>query len=727
MDYAATFRSKLPTTPRFTGQKRLVETLQGYLSDADVALVGRAYDFGASAHHGQRRRSGEPYISHPVAVAQILAELHMDAEAIAAAILHDVIEDTDAVKTELIEKFGPDIATLVDGVTKLDQVQFKSRAEAQVESFRKMLLAMVGDIRVILVKLADRLHNMRTLESMPAEKQRRIARETLDIYAPIANRLGINSIKIELEQLGFRYLNPFRYRVIEKALKKAGGSNRQVMKKIEENLRAGLKDANIDAEIVGRQKNLYSIYNKMRRKAKSLAEIVDVNGFRIVVASVDECYRALGLVHRTYKPMPGRFKDYIAIPRVNGYQSLHTTCFGPRSMPLEVQIRTREMNFIAEDGIASHWRYKAIDKTSPAPQIRAREWLSQLVEIDERGSSEEFMEHVKVDLYPDKVYVFTPKGEIRRLPRGATTVDFAYSVHTDVGNRCVAAKVDRRLVPLRTPLANGQTVEIITARGALPNPNWVSFVTTAKARSAVRHFLKTLKSSEAIDLGRRLLDQALRDLGSSLRKLSRNKLKNLLTEFDLTSRNELYAQVGLGERLAPIVARLLINDPPETADIAAGEQAPLIISGTEGMLVSFGRCCYPIPGDPIMGYLSTGRGIVIHREHCRNLENFRKHPQKWITVAWRGDAEEEFLTRITVNSENRMGILAEVAATISGTRTNIDQVDVNEHDPGQSSITFFLHVRDRKQLATVMEAVRKMPRVREVLRYTNETEEFNDQ
>ncbi len=726
MDYAATLRSKLPTTPRFTGQKKLVDSLAKYLSDEDIALVGRAYEFGAAAHDGQRRRSGAPYITHPVAVAQVLAEMHMDAETISAAILHDVIEDTDAVKAELSEKFGPDIAELVDGVTKLDQVQFESRAEAQAESFRKMLLAMVEDIRVILVKLADRMHNMRTLESMPAEKQRRIARETLDIYAPIANRLGMHSIKTELEHLGFRYLNPYRFRVLERALRKAGGAKRQVMKKIEEALKAGLKDASIEATIVGRQKNLYSIYKKMRRKSRPLSEIVDVNGFRVVVNSVDECYRALGLVHKLYKPMPGRFKDYIAIPRVNGYQSLHTTCFGPRSMPLEVQIRTGDMDNLAENGIASHWRYKASDKVSPAPQVRAREWLSQLVEIEERGSSEEFMEHVKVDLFPDKVYVFTPNGDIRRLPRGATAVDFAYSVHTDVGNRCIAAKVDRRLVPLRTPLSNGQTVEIITARGARPNPNWVSFVTTAKARSAVRHFLKTLKKSEAVDLGKRLLDQALRDLDSSLRRISRNKLKAMLSEFELESREQLYEQIGLGERLAPIVSRLLINVVPEKAD-GSTPQAPLVISGTEGMLVSFGRCCYPIPGDPIMGYLSTGRGIVIHREHCSNLENFRKHPQKWINVSWRGDTSEEFLTRITVTSENKMGILAEVAAAISATKSNIEQVDVNERDPGQSTITFYVHVRDRNHLEQIMQAVRTMPKVRDVQRYTNESVINHDQ
>jgi len=722
MDYAATLRSKLPTTPRFTGQKRLVDKLNAYLPPDQVQQIARAYEFGARAHDGQRRMSGEPYIAHPVAVADILADMHMDAQTISAAILHDVIEDTPAVKEQIAAEFDAEIAGLVDGVTKLDQVQFKSRAEAQAESFRKMLLAMVEDIRVILVKLADRVHNMRTLEAVPPEKQRRIARETLDIYAPIANRLGINSMKIELEQLGFQYLYPFRYRVIERALKKAYGNQRYHIKKISELLREGLDGAKIEAEIIGRQKNLYSIYNKMRRKGRQLSEIVDVYGFRIIVNEVDSCYRALGLVHKLYKPMPGRFKDYVAIPRVNGYQSLHTTCFGPRGLPLEVQIRTREMDKLAEDGIASHWRYKADDKRSTAPQVRAREWLSHLMEIDERGDSEEFLEHVKVDLFPDKVYVFTPQGDILRLPRGATAVDFAYAVHTDIGNRCVAAKVDRRLVPLRTTLANGQTVEIITARGARPNPNWMSFVATAKARAAVRHYLKKLKRSEAAELGKRMLDQALRDLDSSLRRVKRNRMTELLEEWGLNNRVELYEQLGLGERLAPIVARLLVDSSADPQGAVSTKQSPLIIQGTEGMLVSFARCCYPIPGDEIMGHLSTGRGVVIHRHRCRNLENFRKHPEKWISVDWRGDTEQEFVTRIIVNAENRLGILAEIASSISGSSTNIEQVEVTERNQEISSISFFLHVKDRIHLAQVMDAIRKMPRVREVIRYSNEVE-----
>ncbi|MEL7449924.1 MAG: bifunctional (p)ppGpp synthetase/guanosine-3',5'-bis(diphosphate) 3'-pyrophosphohydrolase, partial [Pseudomonadota bacterium] len=481
MDSAGSLLGKLPIGRNDTGFKGLRAEVKSYLPDDQVARVVEAYEFGATAHKGQTRMSGEPYISHPVAAALILAEMRMDCQTLIAALLHDVIEDTDYKKGSIAERFGDEVAGLVDGVSKLDQIQFKSKAEAQAESFRKMIMAMAEDIRVILVKLADRTHNMRTLGAMPPVKRRRIARETLDIYAPIANRLGINSIKLELEDLGFRALYPQRYKVIEKSLKRARGNQRQLVRKISANIATTLRQNDIVGEVQGREKHLYSIYQKMRKKGRSLSEIVDVFGFRIVVDSDDLCYRTLGLVHMLYKPMPGRFKDYIAIPRVNGYQSLHTTLFGPNSMPIEVQIRTRDQDRLAESGIAAHWLYKVGDNAgTAAPQARARQWLAGLMEMQDGGNSEEFLESVKIDLFPDKVYLFTPRGDILRLPRGATSVDFAYAVHTDVGNRCVAAKIDRRLVPLKTPLANGQTVQIITARGARPNPNWVNFVVTAK-------------------------------------------------------------------------------------------------------------------------------------------------------------------------------------------------------------------------------------------------------
>ena len=560
MDYAATILSRLPgASRRDKGVRHLVDTLESYLPDDQVAQVLEAYEFGALAHKGQSRKSGEPYITHPVAVAQELAEMHLDSEAICAAILHDVVEDTSATLGEIQEKFGEEVALIVDGVSKLDQIQFRSRAEAQAESFRKMMLAMIEDIRVILVKLSDRLHNMQTLGAMPAVKKKRIARETLDIYAPIANRLGINRLKIQLEDLGFKYLHPFRYRVLENALRKSKGSQKQIVKRISDQFGKAMAEDGIEGQVIGREKHLYSIYRKMAEKKRVLSDIVDVYGFRIIVDDVSTCYQTLGLVHQLYKPMPGRFKDYIAIPRINGYQSLHTTLFGPKGLPLEVQIRTRDMDRVAESGVASHWIYKADEKSDATPQRRAREWLSNLAELQQSGTSEEFLESVKVDLFPDKIYVFTPKGDIMPLPKGATTVDFAYAVHTDIGNRTVAAKINRRLVPLRTPLQNGQTVEIVTSRGAKPNPTWLTFVGSAKARTAIRNHMKNLRSAESVDLGKRLLDKSLKDMGSSLRKVGKVRRGEAVEELGLNNSEELFEQVGLGERLAPLTARLLVG------------------------------------------------------------------------------------------------------------------------------------------------------------------------
>ena len=715
MDYASSLLNLLPTGRRSIGVTQLLNKLETYLPPAQVDRVRDAYEFGAEAHEGQKRLSGEPYIAHPVAVAHILADLHLDAPTIVAAILHDVIEDTPTVKDEIAERFGADVAELVDGVSKLDHIQFRSRAEAQAESFRKMLLAMVRDIRVIMVKLADRTHNMRTLGSVPPAKRRTVARETLEIYAPIANRLGIHSIKTELEELGFKALYPGRYRIIEKALKRARGNQKQFVGKILDNLRGALEKAGVKGRVEGREKHLYSIYQKMRRKRAPLSSIVDVFGFRIVVDSIDTSYRTLGLVHGLYRPMPGRFKDYIAIPRINGYQSLHTTLFGPNGMPIEVQIRTEEMHRVAEAGIAAHWQYKSGEDAGRTYRDRASEWLQHLMEMQHGGSSEEFMESVKVDLFPDKVYVFTPRGEIRRLPRNATAVDFAYSVHTDIGNHCVAAKIDRRLVPLRTPLRNGQTVEIITAKGATPNPAWVNFVVTAKARAAIRHYLKGLKHSEAVELGKRLLTQALADLSLALKKIPEERLQSAAGELNLKSPEELYEKIGLGERLAPLVARrLLPADAPPPTELASNI-GPLAINGAEGMVVSYARCCFPIPNDPIMAYLSSGRGVVIHREACGNLRNYRKQPDKWLTVTWHPNVDRLFNVEVRIDVTNRMGVLAAIASNIATTETNIEHVAVDERDGDASTLIFDLQVRDRKHLAHVIKNLRKMP---EVLRVT---------
>ena len=694
--------------------RRLVETLESYLPDEQVARVLEAYEFGAAAHQGQTRKSGEPYITHPVAVAQELGEMHLDSEAICAAILHDVVEDTAASLEQIREQFGEEVALIVDGVSKLDQIQFRSRAEAQAESFRKMMLAMIEDIRVILVKLSDRLHNMQTLGAMPAAKKKRIARETLDIYAPIANRLGINRLKVQLEDLGFKHLHPFRYRVLDNALKKSKGSQRQIVKRISEQFEKAMKEDGISGEVIGREKHLYSIYKKMAEKKRVLSDVVDVYGFRIIVDDVTTCYQTLGLVHQLYKPMPGRFKDYIAIPRINGYQSLHTTLFGPKGLPLEVQIRTRHMDRVAESGVASHWIYKADEKSDATPQRRAREWLANLAELQQSGTSEEFLESVKVDLFPDKIYVFTPKGDIMPLPKGATTVDFAYAVHTDIGDRTVAAKINRGLVPLRTPLQNGQTVEIITSRGAKPNPNWLTFVRSAKARTAIRNHMKNLRSTESVDLGKRLLDKSLKDLGSSLRKVGKVRMAEALDELGLNNTSELFEQLGLGERLAPLTARFLAGTDEDGEN--EGDIASLVIAGTEGMVVSYAKCCYPLPGDDVMGYLTAGRGVVIHRNTCGNLSNFRKQPEKWIAVSWEGKIDRDFHCLIQCETRNRTGVLAEVAATIADSGSNIEQVEVISRHEDISVLTFLLQVHDRIHLAQIMRNVRKMPNVIRVSR-----------
>jgi GTP diphosphokinase / guanosine-3',5'-bis(diphosphate) 3'-diphosphatase len=715
MDYASSILGLLPGGRRTPGLKELLASVGSYLPPEQVTRIREAAEFGASAHKGQKRLSGEPYIAHPVAAAAILADLHLDPDTIVAAILHDVIEDTPTPKNQLAERFGADVAELVDSVTKLDQIKFKSREEAQAESFRKMLLAMTRDLRVILVKLADRTHNMRTIEAMAVTRRRAIARETLEIYAPIAERLGLYSMKLELEDLGFKALYPRRYHILERALKKARGNQKEFLKKIEQQLKAALLKNDMAARVETREKHLYSIYKKMRRKRAMLSEIVDVYGLRIIVDKPDTCYRTLGVVHSVYKPMPGRFKDYIAIPRVNGYQSLHTTLFGPNGVPIEAQIRTEDMDSVAESGIAAHWKYKTGSESESMPQQqRAREWLSNLVELQEGGSSEEFLESVKVDLFPDKVYVFTPKGTILRLPSGATVVDFAYAVHTDIGNRCVAAKVDRRLTPLRTVVRNGQTIEIITAKGAMPNPSWVNFVVTAKARSAIRHYLKSLRRTEAIALGQRLLNQALGEFRLSLDDVGPEVQRSALGELGMKDLDELYEKIGLGERLAPLVASRLV--PVAKSEDGSGTPAPLAIAGTEGLLVTYARCCFPIPYDPIFAFLSAGRGVVIHRENCVNVEDYRKHPEKWLPVSWQTAPDRMFSSEIRIYVVNRTGVLAAVAAAIASTDSSIDHVSIDEHDSDTSVLTFELKVRDRKHLARIVRVIHRMPDIVRVSR-----------
>ncbi|MFL2546505.1 MAG: RelA/SpoT family protein [Candidatus Rariloculaceae bacterium] len=715
MDYGAAIRDRLPAVWRGDEFEPLLTELETYLSEEDVSGILAAHEFSAKAHEGQERISGEPYITHPVAVAKILAGLHLDAGSIKAALLHDVIEDTGSTLRDIEKEFGRGVALLVNGVSKLDKLYFDSAAEAQAESFRKMLLAMVKDLRVILVKLADRTHNMRTIDALESSKKRRIAKETLEIYAPIANRLGIYSLKIELEDLAFKAYYPFRYRVLERAVRKASGSQKQFLRKISNNLRKNLSAQGLTGELITREKNIYGIYSKMRRKHLHLADIVDVFGLRIIVSDIDSCYRVLGLCHQLYKPMPGRFKDYISIPRVNGYQSLHTTLFGPGGTPLEVQIRTSEMNQVAERGIAAHWQYKAVDKNTYDAEARAREWLTGLMEMQKSANSEEFLETVKVDLFPDKVYVFTPKGDIMRLPRGATVVDFAYAVHTDVGNRCVAAKIDRRLVPLKTTLKNGISVEVLTARGAKPNPTWVNFVTTAKARNAIRAYLKGLRQDEARELGRRLLSQALRPYSLNLRRLRKAQIVPFLQELNVEDMDEIYQQIGLGERLAPVLAGMLAQTELSVDGEGADQRKPLDIAGSERLVVNYAHCCNPIPGDEIMGFMSTGRGIVIHRTGCRNVVEDTKNPTKWIPVDWQRGIKGEYQTEIYVRTLDRVGLLAEVAGRISATQSNIDTVNV-EADGDAATLAFRLNVRDRRHLAQVIRSIRANPGVVRVSR-----------
>jgi len=697
----------------------LMDLLESYLEPEQVREIYRAYLFGAEAHEGQHRMSGEPYIYHPIEVARILASMHMDAPSIIAGILHDVIEDTGTPKATVCQEFNEEIAELVDGVSKLTQIKFESQAEAQAENFRKMMLAMVKDIRVILVKLADRLHNMRTLGVMRADKRRRIARETLEIYAPIANRLGMNQIRLELEDLGFAAMYPLRYRVLSDAVRRARGNRKEILNKIESAIQHRLAQEDLECRLQSREKHLYSLYKKIRDRVGSFTEVFDVYAFRVVVDSVDTCYRVLGMMHNLYKPVPGKFKDYIAIPKANGYQSLHTVLFGPYGVPIEVQIRTEDMDRVAESGIAAHWLYKSSSEKSGGnnAQTRAREWLRELLEMQRNaGNSLEFLENVKIDLFPDEVYVFTPAGDILELPRGATAVDFAYDVHTDVGNTCIAAKIDRRLAPLRTPLLNGQTVEIITANGAHPNPAWLNFVTTAKARSNIRHYLKNLQQDEAVELGQRMLDKALHNLGTSLGDVPEEQLDRVMTECGFKSRDALYADIGLGNRTAMLMARRLVPAGDEDRPPATGHSQPLAIRGTEGMVVHFARCCRPIPGDKIVGFISSGRGLVIHTETCNNLSELRSRPDKWIDVEWQRDIEGEFPAEIRVDVTNQKGVLATIAAEISETGSNIENVSIEERDGLDTALNFTVAVKNRQHLARVMRAIRQLPNVMRISR-----------
>ncbi|MDW2980299.1 MAG: bifunctional (p)ppGpp synthetase/guanosine-3',5'-bis(diphosphate) 3'-pyrophosphohydrolase [Rhodanobacter sp.] len=692
-----------------------------YLPEAQIGRVLRAFQVGAQAHAGQERMSGEPYITHPVAVAGILAELGLDAETIIAAILHDTLEDTELGREALAAEFGEVVAELVDGVTKLDKMRFGSRQEADAESFRKMLLAMARDIRVILIKLADRLHNMRTLGAKDAPSRRRIARETLEIYAPIAQRLGMNKFKAELQDLGFRALYPDRYRVISERIRAALGNRREAMGKIEAALSARLAADHLPARVVGRIKSPWSIYSKMRGDHKSFAQLMDVYGFRVVVDSAMSCYMALGVVHALYKPVDRRFKDFIAIPKANGYQSLHTVLLGPFGAPIEVQIRTAEMDSVAERGVAAHWAYKTDSGPANSAQVRAREWLSSLVDSSANTvSSSEFIENVKIDLFPDEVYLFTPRGDILSLPRNATALDFAYAVHTDVGDHAVAARVDKKLLPLRTKLESGQLVEIITAPSAVPNPAWLEVVVTGKARTAIRQYLKHLQHEDAVDFGHRMLDRALDAQGSSLDGIPPAVLDRFLETSKLKRLEELLSDIALGNRMPDVVASQLLasrgkkaGKPPSPAHA----REKIRITGAERGVLSFANCCHPLPGDDIIGYLSSGKGIVVHREECPNVVELRKSPERCVAIEWDRDVQGDYRAELRIEVINRPGVLATVAAAIAAADSNIENVEYVERDAAAATLLFALEVKNRKHLADVIRRVRRTGVVSGAYRY----------
>ncbi|MDQ2917641.1 MAG: bifunctional (p)ppGpp synthetase/guanosine-3',5'-bis(diphosphate) 3'-pyrophosphohydrolase [Pseudomonadota bacterium] len=696
-----------------------------YLTSPDIALVERAFEFSASAHHGQFRKSGDPYITHPLAVASILSEWRLDAEGLAAALLHDVMEDTSVTRSEIESTFGKPVAAIVDGLSKLDQIEFATREDAQAESFRKMLLAMASDVRVILIKLADRLHNMRTLDAMAPAHRHRVARETTDIYAPIANRLGLNALFLELQDLSFKHLHPLRYRILAHAIKTARGNRREVMNRLLDVIRDGFARANITAVVTGREKTISSVYKKMREKHYTFSQVFDIYGVRVLVADKSTCYAALGVLHELYKPIPGKFKDYIAIPKANGYQSLHTTLFGPFGTPLEAQLRTNDMHRVAEAGVAAHWLYKAGGQLDLAEaQRETHRWLQSLLEIQsESRDSKEFLEHVKGDLFPDEIYLFTPKGKIMALPRGATAVDFAYGVHTDIGHHCVAARINYELLPLRTELKNGDHVEILTSPTARPNPSWLSFVGTGKARSRIRHYLKGLQQKESAALGERLLNQALATLKVEPETISWDRWEALAKEYGTKTQLEILADIGLGKRLSFVVAQALTR-PAGKADEASASATPasmakpaaLTLRGVEGVAIQYARCCRPLPGDALVGQFRKGQGLIVHLRDCMTLRKQRVDSVELVDVEWAQDVQGVFDCGVRVLVADRRGLLAELATAIGDADANIDTVSMERPDGGDVAMFFGVQVRDRRHLANAMRALRRIPDVRRVQR-----------
>ena len=703
------------TVPPDSALALFEKKLQKYLTPDQVVQVKRAYFFAEQAHYGQVRRSGEPYVTHPLAVAGVLAEMHMDHQSLMAALLHDTIEDTGVTKDDIGAQFGSDVAELVDGVSKLTHIEFDSVELKQAENFQKMALAMARDIRVILVKLADRLHNMRTLGVLNRDKMRRIALETLEIYAPIAMRLGMNNVRMEFEDLGFKALYPMRARRIQAAIQKSRGNRKALVEQIKEQIESLLVKEGLRVEVQGREKHLYSIYSKMRAKRKSFSEIMDIFAFRIIVDSVDACYRTLGAVHSLYKPVPKEFTDYIAIPKANGYQSLHTVLKGMHGVPIEIQIRTHEMEDMANNGIAAHWLYKSSGGSTSASHTRAREWVQGLLEMQQRaGNPLEFIESVKMDLFPDEVYVFTPKGDIMELPRGATAIDAAYAIHTDIGNRCVACRIDRRLAPLSEPLESGQTIEIVTSPSGRPNPDWFNYVVTARARTHIRHFLKDQRREDSIELGHNLLNKALIPYNVRLDGIDSELMSETLTKFGKPDQESLFVDIALGNLLPNIIANRLAGanagpvDPSDTEAVA--------IRGTEGFVVTYAKCCCPLPGDPIGGYLSAEKGLVVHRENCANLMEMHDQPERMMTLRWDDEVQGTFPVGMRLEAVNTRGLIAVVATRLNAIGMNIDRISTQDKDIQYTYVDIELQVNSRIHLARIMKRLRTVEGVRRVVR-----------
>lgn len=696
------------------GFSALKDKVDTYLTSEQVGVISKAYEFAESAHTGQTRKSGEPYITHPLAAASLLADLHMDHETISAAIMHDVIEDCDITKEEMEAEFGVAITELVDGVTKITTAEFSTKAERTAQTIRKTLLAMAEDIRVILIKLADRTHNMQTLGAMSPESKRRKARETLEIYAPIAHRLGMFQIRNELEDLSFAALYPMRARVLRRAVKTMQKNNREIIEKIQNQIQEELQNEGIDAQVLGREKHLWSIYQKMSNDKKSFDEVLDIFGFRIVVTDVKTCYTTLGILHNLYKPIPGRFKDYIALPRANGYQSLHSTLSIERGLPIEVQVRTQEMDRLANTGIAAHWTYKLEDATSQ--QRRAREWVRDVLELQQRaGNSQEFLEHVKNDLFPDEVNVFSPSGDIFILPKFSTPIDFAYAVHSDIGNQCVGAFVDGKPVPLNKRLRSGQKVKIVTSAFGRPDTRWLDFVVSSRARSSIRQYLKQQEQSDALETGQRLLEEALKKYGLSLDVIDDETIANRFPDVN-GGLESLCKDIGLGLR-QPIVTALQLSNT-EIHDDA--EKQRLQIHGTENLLMHYGKCCYPIPGDDITGHTSKERGMVVHRSECRNvLADIKKHNSHWIPLSWAENPDGHFVVGIDIFMRNQRGALAKAASIISDNYADIAHIETKLIHIGQSCISAEISIRDSKHLTKVKRRLEQLEEVSEIRRMTN--------